>query len=231
MAEIKVRSLDGQDFSAYVAEPSVASGPAVLVVHEIFGVNDSMRAICDRLAQNGYLAVCPDLFWRLDPDVRLSDNVPDDVARGFDLYRHFDMEAGVRDLLATIAHVRKLERCNGKVGIVGYCMGGKLACLVAARSDVDCTASYYGVGIEGMLDEFPDIREKLLLILVESDKLVPAAAKEKIIAAAKRNPAIEVDVYMGEHAFARPGGPHFDASLAEKADAKVLAFLNDRLHG
>lgn len=231
MAEIKIKSLDGQEFSAYVAAPAVASGPSVLVVHEIFGVSDGMRAVCDRLAENGYIAVCPDLFWRLEPNMRLSDKNADDVSRGFDLYKHFDMEAGVRDILATIAYMRKMPHCNGSVGVVGYCLGGKLACLAAARSDVECAASYYGVGIDTMLDEFSDIRQPLLLIFVENDKLVSSVAKEKIMAAAKRNPVVQTDVYVGEHAFALPGGPHFDATLAEQADSKVLAFLNEYLHG
>lgn len=231
MADIKIKSLDGQEFNAYLAEPAAASCPAIIVVQEIFGISDSMRTVCNQLAQSGYLTVCPDLFWRLEPGVSLSDKAPDDVVHGFDLYRHFDTEAGVRDLLAAIAYMRKSNKCNGKVGVVGYCMGGKLACLVAARSDVDCAVSFYGVGIESMLDEFPDIRQPLFMIMIENDKLVSAVAKDKIIAAINRSPFITHEVYAGEHAFARPDGPNFDEKLANHANSKMLRFFAEHLHG
>ena len=86
-------------------------------------------------ATKGYLALCPDLFWRQQPDIQLTDKSPAEWDRAFELYKGFDVEAGVRDLLATLAHLRSMPGCSGKVGAVGYCLGGKLAYLMAARSD------------------------------------------------------------------------------------------------
>src|SRR5262249_42138677 len=122
-----------------------------------------MRGMCDDFAKKGYIAVCPDLFWRQQPGVQLTDKSPAEWDRAFELYKAFDVEAGVRDLLAALAHVRNIKGCSGKVGAVGYCLGGKLAYLMAARSDADATVSYYGVGLDEMLGEIYDIRAPLLL--------------------------------------------------------------------
>src|SRR3984885_2367248 len=163
MPDVKIKSLHQEEFGAYLAVPKNNRGPGIIVIQEIFGVNAAMRSICDSLAAKGYMAICPDLFWRQQPGVQLTDKTPAEWDRAFELYKGFDVEAGVRDLLATLAHVRSMKGCNGKVGAVGYCLGGKLAYLMASRSDVDACASYYGVGLDEMLDEVHDIRMPLIL--------------------------------------------------------------------
>ena len=105
-----------------------------------------MRKICDDFAAKGYIAVCPDLFWRQQPGIQLTDKTPAEWDRAMELYNGFDAEAGLRDLLSALGHIRTMKGCSGKVGTVGYCLGGKMAYLMAARSDVDATVSYYGVG-------------------------------------------------------------------------------------
>ena len=232
MPDITISSLDGASFGGYAALPKVGHGPGLVVIQEIFGVNAVMRSLCDGFAAKGYIAVCPDLFWRQEPGVHLTDKTDAEWDRALTLFKGFDVEAGVRDLLATLAHVRRMPGCSGKVGTVGYCLGGKLAWLMAARSDVDCTVSYYGVGLEAMLDEMHDVRMPLLLHIAENDKFVSPAAREKILSAVTRNHVIATHTYPGaEHAFARPGGQTYRAESAELANRRTDEFLASHLRG
>jgi len=158
-----VSTADG-DFRCYVAKPDGAGPfPAVVVIQEIFGVNRFVRAVADRLAGQGYLAVAPDLFWRIEPGIDITDQSEAEWQKAFQLYQAFDVPKGIEDIAATIATVRKSPACNGKVGAVGYCLGGLLAYLTAARTDSDATVSYYGVGIDNFLAEGEAIKRPLLL--------------------------------------------------------------------
>src|SRR6476620_9403227 len=143
---------DGE-FRAYVARPAAPKAPAVVVIQEIFGVNQVIRDITDGLAGQGYLAICPDLFWRIEPGIDITDKTEAEWKRAFELFNAFDVDAGVGDIAATIAQIRKDPACNGKVGAVGFCLGGLLAFLTATRTDVDASVAYYGVGIDGRLAE------------------------------------------------------------------------------
>ncbi|MDD3288507.1 MAG: dienelactone hydrolase family protein [Alphaproteobacteria bacterium] len=229
MPDNKIKSLDGLEFGAYVAAPPNATGPGLIVIQEIFGVNDDMRYVCNFVAQKGYLAVCPDLFWRRGNNINFSEKSADGWQRAFELYKSFDIEAGVRDLLATVAHIRKMPACNGKVGALGFGLGGKLAYLMAARSDIDCAAGYYAVGMETVMDEFSDIRVPFLLHLAEQDKLVPRATQDRIVVAAKHNPAVKIETHAAEHAFAGPGGSAYNAPVAKRAHEITVSFLDQYL--
>src|SRR5687768_11370490 len=142
---------EGGDFSAYVARPTAAKAPAVVVIQEIFGVNKVMRDITDGLASEGYLAICPDLFWRIEPGIDITDKSEAEWKRAFELFNAFDVDQGVKDIQATITKARADAQCSGKVGAVGFCLGGKLAFLTATRTDVDAAVSYYGVGLESLV--------------------------------------------------------------------------------
>ena len=232
MPDIKIKSLDEKELGAYYAAPASQRGSGIIVIQEIFGVNAAMRTICDDLAAKGYLAVCPDLFWRQHPGVQLTDKTPAEWDRAFELYKGFDVEAGVRDLLATLAHIRAMKGCSGKVGAVGYCLGGKLAYLMAARSDVDATAAYYGGGIDELLDEVHDIRTPLMMHFGALDKFINAQVREKILTAIKKNPAIEAYVYEGaDHAFARPNGQNYNKQAADLANSRTAEFFAKNLQG
>jgi carboxymethylenebutenolidase len=213
-------------FSAYVARPARASAPAVVVIQEIFGVNQVMRDITDGLAGQGYLAICPDLFWRIEPGVDITDKSPAEWKRAFELMNAFDAETGVEDIAATIAHVRADAGCNGKVGAVGYCLGGQLAFLTATRTDADGCVSYYGVGLEGRVAEAEKLTHPLLMHIAEEDQFVPKPAQAVILGALKDHPQIEIHTYPGcNHAFAREGGEHFDAAAAKLANGRTLQFF------
>lgn len=226
MTSIAIHAFDNQFFNAYIARPQHSSAPGIVVCQEILGVNAGMRQICDGLAAQGYIAVCPDLFWRQERDIQLSDQTPEEMEVAFKLYAGFNVEHGITDLLATMAAVRQLPECNGSIGTVGYCLGGKLAYLLMARSDADCGVSYYGVGLDELLHEAQDIRRPLLMHIAEQDKFVPAAAQEKILRGVARNLLITAQVYPGvDHGFARPAGMHHDAAAATLANQLTRDFF------
>jgi carboxymethylenebutenolidase len=230
MPDITITLLEGEKFGAYCALPAAGQGPGLVVIQEIFGVNAKMRQLCDDFAAQGYIAVCPDLFWRQQTGVQLDDQVPEDMKRAMELLAGFDVEAGVRDLLSTLGTIRQMNRCAGKVGAVGYCLGGKLAYLMATRSDVDATVSYYGVELDKYLDEVHDIRLPLLLHIGAEDPYVPPATREKILRRVARNPAITAEVYEGvSHAFARVGGQNYNQEAANLANLRTTEFLAENL--
>jgi carboxymethylenebutenolidase len=170
--------------------------------------------------------LCPDLFWRQQPGIQITDKTDAEWARAFELYKGFDVARGVDDLAAALAHLRAVPGCTGKAGSVGYCLGGKLAWLMATRSDSDANVSYYGIAIEADLGEAKNIRKPLLLHLAEKDQFVPAAAQAQIKAKLAGDPNVAIHVYAGQdHAFARVGGKHYDKASADLANERSSAFF------
>ncbi len=226
---ISISTPDGT-FSAYVARPKAPKAPAVVVIQEIFGVNQVMRDITDGLAAQGYLAICPDLFWRIEPGIELTDQSDAEWQRAFGLYNAFDVDNGVRDIAATIDTIRKDAACSGKVGAVGFCLGGLLAYLTAARTNADASTAYYGVGIDSRLDEAKGLKRPLLMHIAEEDGFVPKEAQAAIIGALQTNPLVEIHTYPGcDHGFARTGGQHYDAAASAQAGERTLAFFKRTL--
>ena len=230
MTEVTIRAADGGSFMGYLGLPSAGKGPGVVVIQEIFGVNAVMRAITDGLAGQGYVALCPDLFWRQQPGIQITDKTEAEWARAFELYKGFNEAKGVDDLKSTIAHLRADKRCTGKIGTVGFCLGGKLAYLMATRTDVDCSVGYYGVGIQDALDEAKNLKHALLLHIAGRDEFVPPPAQEKIHAGLKGNAHVTMYDYPNcGHAFARPGGAHWDQAAADQAGKRSLEFFHRHL--
>ena len=226
---VTIRTPDGE-FSAYVARPATNPSPAIVVIQEIFGVNAVMRETTDAFAAQGYLAICPDLFWRIEPGVDISDQSEAEWKKAFELYNAFDVDLGVKDIAATIAHVRQDAGSTGKIGAVGFCLGGLLAFLTATRTDIDASVGYYGVGIERHVGEADKLADPLLLHIAEADQFVPKEAQALIIASLKNHPQVEIHSYPGrDHAFARQGGEHYDAADAATANARTLAFFKKAL--
>ncbi len=228
---VTIQSHDGSEFTAYVTYP-VSERPegAVLVIQEIFGVNANMREICQSLSNAGYVAICPDLFWRQEPNVDITDQTEEEWAKAFELFNGFDIDLGVKDLTSTLDFIRNHEKCNGKVGTVGYCLGGQLAFLMACRSDADCNVSYYGVGLDNFLGEADAISSPLLMHVAELDKFVPEEARDKIVAKMDGHPQTELYVYREvDHAFARVGGEHYDEKAAAQANISTADFLAKNL--
>lgn len=226
-SDITLTAEDGGDFGAYLASPESASGSGIVVLQEIFGVNHVMRDLADGYAAAGHFAIVPDLFWRQEPGIQITDKTEAEWARAFELYKGFDEDLGVRDAIVALDHLRGVSGCSGKVGSVGYCLGGKLAYLMATRSDTDCAVGYYGVGIDAALDEAAGIAKPLMLHIAENDGFVPAEAQQAIKAALASNPLVTIHSYPGvDHAFARVGGEHFaeaEAALANRRSAEFFA--------
>ena len=227
--EITVRG-EGGGFTAYLASPASGRGPGIVVIQEIFGVNAVMRGVADDLAAQGYFALCPDLFWRLEPGVQLTDKTEADWKRAFDLMNRFDPDSGVKDIQASIAALRMRAGCSGKVGAVGYCLGGLLAYLSACRTDSDASIGYYGVNIQTKLDESRNIKRPLMLHIAAKDEYVPAEAQKKIVEGLGANRLVTLHTYpeMG-HAFARIGGAHYDKACADLANARSATFFRQHL--
>lgn len=205
----------------YLAIPDSGSGPGVVVIQEIFGVNDVMRGITDSFAEAGYVALCPDLFWRQEPGIVLSDQTEEEWARVFELFNGFDLENGVSDLAGSVSTLRDLDGCSGRVGSVGFCLGGRLAYLTATRTDVDAAVSYYGVMLTEHLNE--PIKAPLILHVATEDEYVPKEQQEEIKEALADNDKVTIYTYEGQdHAFARAGGQHFDKTSAEVARERTL---------
>ncbi len=229
MSEITIQA-NGGSFSAYVTNKRNAKGAALLLIQEIFGVNQTMRNLADDLSLLGYTVVCPDLFWRISPGIRLETYSPDEWKQAFGYFQKFDVDKGVEDLKATLAHVRQAGIGSGKVGTVGYCLGGKLAYLMAARSNADCNVSYYGVGIQDLLGEAKNIKKPYLMHIAGKDQFVPPEAQAKIKTGLTGNALVTMHVYPDQdHAFARIGGDHYDATAARTANDRTAAFLKQQL--
>lgn len=230
MAHIEVSSKDGQHFNAYIALPKQTPAPTIIVIQEIFGVNDGMRGKCAWLAQNGFVAICPDLFWRIEPGIELSDQKEEELQRAFELFGIFDVNQGVEDLLQTLDVAKNHELCTGKVGAMGYCLGGKLAYLMAARSSSDASVGYYGVGIDQLLPEANNIESPLMLHIAEEDEYVDDTAQKAIHQELAPKDNITLHSYPGMgHAFTRLGGDHYDADKATLADQRTIDFFQDSL--
>ncbi|MCZ6848380.1 MAG: dienelactone hydrolase family protein [Alphaproteobacteria bacterium] len=232
MPDITIDAADGGSFSAYLATPEQASAPAIVVIQEIFGVNQVMRDLCDTFAAQGYLAACPDLFWRIEPGVQLTDQSPEEWARACALMNAFlpDFEKGVGDIQATISHMRGAEGCNSKVGAVGYCLGGSLAYAAACFTDADVSVGYYPVKIEDSLENASNISHPLMLHIAEADGFCPPDAQAKIKEALGSNDQVTLHTYPGiDHAFARIGGDNYHAEAAALANQRSQAFLTAAL--
>jgi carboxymethylenebutenolidase len=223
-----VHGKDGA-FSAYVAKPASGAGPAVVVIQEIFGVNHWIRDVADGLAGQGFVAVAPDLFWRIRPGIELDDRNPDQLQEAFKLFGQFDVAKGVEDIAATIAFARGLS--TGKVGAVGFCLGGLLAYLTGTRTDADATSSYYGVGIDNFLSEAESIKKPMVLHIAEQDKFVSPDAQSKIKQTLANNMRVSIFSYKDmDHAFARAGGEHYNATAAEAAGKRTLDLFKTSLY-
>ena len=226
--DITINTTDGP-FGGYLAVPASAGGAGIVVIQEIFGINKFVRAVADRYAAHGYLALAPDLFWRLEPGVQLDDRKPAEFQRGLDLMGQFNIDLGIKDIEAAIHHLRAEQHCQ-RVGAVGYCLGGLLSYLTAARTDVDASVGYYGVNIQARLGEAANIRKPLMLHIAGKDKFVPPEAQTKVIDALKANPNVMIHVYPEmDHAFARIDGEHYDRANAELADGRTATFFRQHL--
>jgi carboxymethylenebutenolidase len=228
---IEIQGKDGA-FGAYVADPLGATGPAasgsaIVVIQEIFGVNHVMRDVCDWLAAEGHTAICPDLFWRIEPGIDITDRTDAEWSRAFALFKAFNVDAGAQDIQATITHLRSAG--HTRVGSVGYCLGGLMAYLTSTRTDTDASVGYYGVGVDNYLGEAARIRTPLMLHVAEEDGFVSRDSQARV-KAALTSPLVTLHAYPGrDHAFARVGGQHYHVGDAATANQRTVDFFATHL--
>jgi carboxymethylenebutenolidase len=225
-------AINGHDgaFGAYVARPAASPAPAVVVLQELFGVNADIREKCDELAQQGFLAVAPDLFWRQEPGVDLGVRSEADWRHGVRLYQAYDRDAGVRDINDTADAVAKMPECTGKIAVLGYCLGALMAFLTALRYRVDAAVAYHGGDTEKYLGEVDGLHAPLLMHLAEEDEFISKPAQAEIKAALAKKPDATVYSYPGQcHAFSRHNGVHYNAKAAALANGRTSEFLKQRL--
>ncbi|MDX2274270.1 MAG: dienelactone hydrolase family protein [Hyphomonadaceae bacterium] len=224
---VDIKGPDGA-FKAYVARPAGGVRGAVVVVQEIFGVNAVMRGKADWLAREGFLAIAPDLFWRIKPGIELTDQSEGEWKQAIDLMNQLDKNASVTDVAAALAYAR--SRGAAKAGVMGYCMGGYIAFLAACRTDSDASVAYHGGGIHTALGEAGGIKKPVMLHNPMKDGFIPVEALNTIRETLKTNPLVTVHEYAEQdHAFTREGGAHYDAGATKLADDRTIAFFRANL--
>ena len=225
-------TVEGQDgaFNAYIARPKILPAAGVVVLQELFGINADIRKTCDELAEQGFVAVAPDLFWRQEPGVDLSVTSEDDWQHGLRLYQAYDRDAGVRDIRDTLSAVAKLPECTGKIAVQGYCLGALMTFLTAVRGQVNAAVAYHGADTEKYLGEVQNLHAPLLMHLGEDDEFISKAAQAEIKTALASKTNATVYSYPGQrHAFARHNGTHYNAAAAALANGRTSEFLQRQL--
>ena len=227
MGSITIKATDGSgQFSAYLVEPKRKPAGAVVLIQEIFGINQSMRDTAAWVADLGFIALAPDLFWRIEPGIDITDKSEAEWKRAFELFGKFDQAKGVEDLRASVAAARTLPGANGLVATMGYCLGGRLAFMMAAQSDADVNVSYYGVGLDNLLGDIGKVTKPLIVHIADQDEFFPAEGRQKVVDGVKGHRHIRAYVYPGaDHAFARVGGVHWDGRSAAIANGRSAEAL------
>ncbi len=228
---VRIDASDGSgSFSAYVAEPDGTPRAAIVVIQEIFGVNPGIRKKCDDWAAKGYLAFAPDLFWRLQPELELDPDIPEQFQQALGWMNRFDQTKGIEDIESTIKAARAKLGGKGKVGAVGYCLGGRLAFMTATRTDSDATVGYYGVGIDNLLGEKHAIANPVLLHIAGADHFVTADVRARMHEGLDDHPKVTLFDYPGEdHGFAAEMGKRRSEAAAQLADERTAAFFAEHL--
>ncbi len=225
-------TVEGQDgaFNAYIARPKILPAATVVVLQELFGVNADIRKTCDELAEQAFVAVAPDLFWRQEPGIDLNVTSEADWQHGLRLYQAYDRDAGVRDIQDTLQAVAKLPECTGKIGVQGYCLGALMTFLTAVRAQVNAAVAYHGADTEKYLGEIQNLHAPLLMHLGEEDEFISKPAQAQIKAALAGKANATVYSYPGQHhAFARHNGTHYNAAAAALANGRTSEFLQREL--
>ena len=231
MPLIEVETLaGGERFNVWLAEPEGTPRGAIVVIQEIFGVNEGIRRKCERWAGVGYVALAPDLFWRLQPCVELDPDVEAEFKQALELMGRFDQDQGIRDIEATIRAARARVPESGKVGCVGYCLGGRLAFMTAARTDVDASVGYYAVGLDNLVHEKNAVARPLMLHIAGDDGFVPPEVQRKMHQELGTHPRVTLHDYPGEdHGFAAEMGKRRSEESAQLADCRTEEFFAEHI--
>ena len=222
---IKIDTGDGATFDGYLSLPPSGSGPGLIVVQEIFGVNASIRETADMFAAEGFVALAPDMFWRFEPRIEIGFDETS-AKRAFELHNKYDYELGVRDLGAAVAALRALPECTGPVAVTGFCLGGTFAYLAATRLDVDGAVAYYGTRINNYLGEAGNLRCPIVLHFGEADHTSPPEVIARVRDTLGGDKRVQIYTYPGaKHAFANHLRASYDAKSSAAAHQRTFEFL------
>ena len=214
----------GASYDAYLALPPAGKGPGLVLFQEIFGVNEHIRALAEQYALDGYVVLAPDVFWRQQRRIELGYEGAD-RQRAIELMGQTKAPELETDIVAAVTALRARPEIAGKVGAIGYCMGGRLAFLAAALAGVDAAVAYYGGGIHNQLDKAAGIKCPVQFHYAERDDNIPPAAVDKVRTAMHGKPA-EVFVYPGAtHGFNCWARASYHAPSAALAHGRSLQFL------
>lgn len=217
-------SIGSAGLSAYVALPAEKKGPLLLILQEIFGVNANIRAICDEFAEEGYVAVAPDLFWRQERGIDIDPSAVGAMDKALALLAQFDDVQAMDDIAQTIEFTRKKYGCSGPIAAVGYCLGGRLALKSIFETEVTASVSYYGVGLDELVQRSVPAGKAAMLHVANEDGYCPQTSQELIRKASTGQ--IKAHFYPGcDHAFARSGSQYFNADAARHAYDRTMNFL------
>jgi carboxymethylenebutenolidase len=226
---IEIKSGQGPAFPAYYIEGPARNAPAIVLIQEIFGVNPAMREAAKAWAAKGYHVVCPDLFWRERPGIELEPRKQEEFDQAIGLMQRLDQGLALADIDACRQWLAQ-SLGHDRIVTIGYCLGGRLAVQAAMELGFKCAVSYYGVGLDELLQRATPAIKPSLLHIAELDHFVPPAALGVISSIASRLPDVVVETYQGcDHAFARPGGAHFVADAAARAETASLRFISSHI--
>jgi carboxymethylenebutenolidase len=216
-------------FGGYLALPKSGKGPAVIIIQEIFGVNSHIRSVADQYAQDGYVALAPDVFWRVQPRVELTYDGAD-RNKGIELMQKTNVDLAVADIGAAAAALRAMPEVTGKVAAIGYCFGGRLAYLAAAQGSLDGAVAYYGGGIQNQLDQAANIKVPMQFHYGELDAHIPVSAVGEIQERFAGRADVEFNIYPNaDHGFNCSERASYDQHAAALAHGRTLTFLGERL--
>ena len=214
---INITAKDGGSFSAYCAKPESGNGPGIVMIQEIFGITDWIKKMADRYAEQGYVVVAPDMFWRFDPDFVADPSKPEELEKAFEYLQSVNHDNVVEDMATSLAAVKAMPECNGKVGVTGFCFGGTFTYLAAARLEIDAASAYYGTQIHEYLDEGKNVTCPIIFHMGEQDDTFSVKDRNKIHGALIGKENVSIYMYDAGHAFANSDRP--DAHNLEAAEA------------
>lgn len=216
---------DGQTFEGYLALPDTGRGPGLLVLQEIFGVNEYIRDVCDRLAALGYVALAPDVFWRIEKGVQIAHD-EEGLKQAYSYIGQYDWSTGINDLALALQHLRAMPEAGGRAGVIGFCFGGTTSFALGCVAQPDVVVSYYGSGVPDWLDKAGNVSMPTLLHFGSNDPFIPVEQIEKVKAWAADKPNVECHLYSSGHAFDNKFSDMFsDPTAAEAAWANTTRFL------
>lgn len=226
---IEIPTVEKAGFTGYLSLPPTGTGPGIVIAQEIWGVNSHIRAVADQYAQDGYVVLAPDIFWRQEKHVDL-DYDEAGSRKAMALRQAIDDAQAGDDVAAAADHLRTLSEVNGRIGAIGYCLGGQLAYRAAASGKVDAAIAYYGGGIQNNLDLAQALDQPILFHYAELDKLIPADAVARVKAAFAGKSNAQFFDYPGvDHGFNCWGRPAYDQKAAALAHGRSLTFLAESL--